>query len=190
MIYTNSGLKLFMESALGSAITVTAVTNAAPGVFTAAAHGVTGSFSLLDIAGGSAYVSTLGMDTFVSCSVQKVTFGTTIAGVKDFSPKGGDIKFVDTTTVQDKKDQQVVVGATAMSYDLTMLWDPADAGQTAMINAFNSGVNKCFKIQWPNGRYALFAGSVGYGGAPGGGSQNVVTSPASVALTGNPSYAI
>lgn len=216
MIYTNSGLKLFMESVLGAAITVTGVTLAAPGVFSASAHGLlandvilitsnmsqlngrvfavsniaAGTFSLLDIAGGTNYVSTIGMDTFASMTVQKVTLGNTINGVKDFSPKGGDIKFVDTTTVQDKKDQQVVVGSTAIAYDLTMLWDPADAGQAAMIAAFNAGSNKVFKILWPNGRYALFSGSVGYGGAPGGGSQNVVTSPASVALTGNPSYSI
>jgi hypothetical protein len=215
-IYTNSGLKLFMESAKAASIVMSAVTLASPGVFTSTAHGLANgdtvlitsnisqlngraytvanvaanTFNLLDAGGGSNYVSTLGMDAFVSCSVEKITLGTTINGVKDFSPKGGDIKYVDTTTVHDKKDQQIVVGATALSYDMTMLWDPVDAGQAAMIAAFNAGTSKVFKIQWPNGRYALFNGSVGYGGAPGGSSQGVTTSPASVALTGNPTYAI
>jgi hypothetical protein len=215
-IHTNSGLKLSMESARGADIVCSGVTNAAPGVFTSTAHGLANgdtillttnisqlngraytvanvaanTFNLLDINGGTNYVSTVGMDTFLNCTVNKITLGNTITGVKEFSPKGGDVKLVDTTTVQDKKDQQIVVGTTAMSYDMTMLWDPADAGQQAMINAFNAGSTKVFKITWPNGRYALFAGSVGYGGAPGGASQGVTTSPATVALSGNPTYAI
>lgn len=215
-IYSNSGLKLNMESAKGADIVISAITAAAPGVFTSTAHGLlandvvlitsnisqlngrvfavsnitANSFSLLDIAGGTNYVSTVGMDAFINCTVNKITFGTTITGTKDFSAKGGDIKTVDTTTVQDKKDQQIVVGATALSYDMTMLWDPADAGQSAMINAFNAGTSKAFKITWPNGRYALFAGSIGYAGAPGGASQGVTTSPATIALSGTPSYAI
>ena len=212
-IHTNSGLKMYMESARGSALTISAMTNAAPGVFTSAAHGLsngdvifidsnvtqiggrafvvsgktTDTFQLLGVTTGSE-ISTVGYDTFASGSAYKITLGTSITGVKEFGPKGGDIKFVDTTTVHDKKDQQIVVGATAISYDLTMLWDPADTGQAAMIDAFTTGSEKVFKILWPNGRYALFNGSVGYGGAPGGSSQGVTTSPAAVALTGSPTY--
>jgi hypothetical protein len=213
-IHTNSGLKLYMESAKAAAKVIEGMTLAAPGVITITAHGyadgdvilidecnvtqldgrafvVSGktvnTFQLLGVTTGTE-ISTVGYDTFVSGNVYKITLGTSITGVKEFGPKGGDIKFVDTTTVHDKKDQQIVVGSTAISYDLTMIWDPADSGQTAMINAFNAGAEKVFKILWPNGRYALFNGSVGYGGAPGGANQGVTTSPAAVALTGNPTY--
>ena len=214
-IYTNSGLKLYMESAKGSDLTITGITLAAPGVVTSAAHGlVNGDVVLLEtnvtqldgrafvvsgkttdtfqLAGlsASSELSTVGFDTFVSGTAVKITLGTSITGVKEFGPKGGDIKFVDTTTVHDKRDQQIVVGSSALSYDLTMLWDPTDAGQAAMIAAFTAGTEKVFKILWPNGRYALFNGSVGYGGAPGGANQDVTTAPAAVALTGNPTYGI
>lgn len=214
-IYTNSGLKLYMQSAIGSALTISAITIAAPGVVTSAAHGLndgdvvlldvniaeldgrafvvsgktTNTFQLAGLTAGSE-LSTVGLDAFTSGSAYKITLGTSITGVKEFGPKGGDIKFVDTTTVHDKRDQQIVVGSTAQSYDLTMLWDPSDAGQAAMIAAFQAGADKVFKILWPNGRYALFNGSVGYAGAPGGGNQDVTTSPAAVALTGNPTYGI
>lgn len=215
-IYTNSGLKLYMESAKAAAKVITAFTAASPGVATSVAHGfsdgdvvlltvegmtelngrvfvvyakATDTFQLRDQA-GTGGLSTINYDAFVSGTAEKITFGTSITGVKEFSPKGGDIKFVDTTTVHDKKDKQVVVGSSAVSYDLTMNWDPSDAGQAAMINAFTDGDQKCFKILWPNGRYALFNGSVGYGGTPGGASQGVTTAPAAIALTGDATYSI
>ena len=116
--------------------------------------------------------------------------GISIPGAQEFSPSGGDIKFVDTTTVSDTQDKQIVVGATAMSYNMTMQWDPSDAAQIAMINAFTTRTSKAFRIQWPNGRAALFYGSVGYAGLPGGSSQGVTTSPAAVSMNGAATYII
>ena len=51
-IRTNSGLKLFMESAIAAAKTITAITKAAPGVFSSTAHGfANGDLILLEIQG-------------------------------------------------------------------------------------------------------------------------------------------
>jgi hypothetical protein len=203
-----------MQSAITAAKTITAATNAAPGVFTSSAHGlVDGDRVLLEVLGmsevdgrmftvfGSATntfelenpAGTAGIDTttfgvFTSGTAKRVTMGITMSGVQEFSPQGGDIKFLATTTVHDKKDKQTVVGANAMSYSLTMQWDPADAGQAAMIAAFEGGDNKAFKITWPNGRHMMFYGTVGYSGMPGGSSQGVTTSPAAIAMNGAPTY--
>ena len=217
VIYTNTGLKLYMESAVVADATVTAMSLAAPGVFTLATHGFlagdvlrfttnvsqldgrlmvvaasppAGTFSLLDIAGGATAISTIGFDAMTTMTVAKVTLGTAITGCKDFSAKGGEPKMLDSTTVHDKRDRQIVAGVSASTYDMVMNWDPADAGQTAMINAFTTGSAKGFKVLYPNGRYVLFSGTVGYGGAPGGGSQAITTSPAAIALSGPPTYAI
>ena len=215
-IYTNSGLTMAMQSAIAAAKTITVATNAAPGVFTSVAHGfIDGDIILLTIDGmptlnkrpfvvfakaadtfqladetGAAGMSTVGLGTFVSGTAQKVTMGTSITGCQEFSPSGGDAKMVDTTTVHDKTDKQMVVGASAMSYGLTMQWDPAAAGQKAMTAAFLASTSTVFRITWPNGRFVMFYGSVGYNGAPGGANQGVTTSPATVALKGNPTYGI
>jgi len=209
-VNTNSGLKLYMESAIAASKTITAITNAAPGVITSTTHGyANGDIVLLEVVGmpelngrlfkvvnqatdnfqiagvdGSTGLSTVGFGTFVSGTAKKLTLATTIDGVQGFEPQGGDIKTVDTTTVSDKQDTEVVVGATAMSYNLTMQWDPASAAQQAMIAAFSTRSNKAFRVVWPGGASVMFYGTVGYTGAPGGGNQGVTTSPAKISLAG------
>lgn len=209
-IHTNSGLKLFMESAIAAATTITAITKAAPGVFSAAGHtfvngdivllevqgmvelngrllkvmGVAaGTFSVADVDGVTGIDTTL-FNTFTSGTAKKVTLGTSITGVQDFTFAGGEIKTVDTTTVHDVVDTQIVVGASAQSADMTMQWDPAAAAQKAMIAAFQTRANKGFKVLWPDGAYVLFYGTVGYTGAPGGGKQGVTVSPAKITMLG------
>lgn len=209
-IHTNSGLKLFMESAIAAATTITAITKAAPGVFSAAGHtfvngdivllevqgmvelngrllkvmGVAaGTFSVADVDGVTGIDTTL-FNTFTSGTAKKVTLGTSITGVQDFTFAGGEIKTIDTTTVHDVVDTQIVVGASAQSADMTMQWDPAAAAQKAMIAAFQTRANKGFKVLWPDGAYVLFYGTVGYTGAPGGGKQGVTVSPAKITMLG------
>lgn len=209
-IRTNSGLKLFMESALAAAKTISAITKAAPGVITSTAHGYSnGDLLLLEIQGmvelngrlmkvaniatdtfqvtgvdGVTGIDTTLFSTFSSGTAKKVTLGTSITGVQDFTFAGGDIKMVDSTTVSDIVDTQLVVGASAQSADMTMQWDPASVAQAAMITAFQTRANKGFKVLWPDGAYVLFYGTVGFTGAPGGGKQGITTSPAKIAMLG------
>jgi hypothetical protein len=216
-IYTNSGLVLSMQSAIAAAKTITAATNAGPGVLTSVAHGfVDGDIVLLRVSGmiqvnermfvivnkatdtfqlkntvtGAVGIDTTNFGVFTSGTAEKLTLGTTIPGAQEFAPSGGDIKFVGTTTVSDTVDKQIVVGATAMSYSMTMQWDPSDTAQIAMLDAFTTRTSKGFRITWPNGRYAMFFGSVGYAGLPGGGSQGVTTSPAAVSMNGSATFGI
>ena len=213
-IHKNAGLKMAMESAIGTAKTITAATNAAPGVFTSVAHGyldgdvillktmgmnevnfrvfvvtakATDTFQLEDPA-GTGSISTSAYGVFTSGTAEKLTLGTTLSGVQDFSAEGGDIKFVDITTVHDLNDMQDVVGSSAMSYKLTMQWDPADSAQMAMRTAFETQAAKGFKFTWPNGRFMLFYGSVGYSGMPGGGKQGVTTAAAAISMKGAPTF--
>lgn len=209
-IHTNSGLKLFMESAIAAPITITAITKAAPGVFSAAGHTlVNGDFVLLEIQGmvelhgylmkvvnvsagvfgvadvdGTTGIDTTLFSTFTSGTAKKVTLGTSITGVQEFSFSGGDIKTVDSTTVHDTVDTQIVVGASAQSADMTMQWDPSSASQKAMLTAFKTRANKGFRVVWPDGASTLWYGTVGYTGAPGGGKQAITTSPAKITMLG------
>lgn len=215
-IYTNAGLAMLMQSAIASPVTITGATNADPGVFTSTAHGyVDGDLILLEVEGmptlnkrvfqvyaktndtfdledidGASGIDTTTLGTFLSGTAKKLTMGTSITGVQEFSPSGGDPKFINTTTVHDLTDKQQVLGATALSFGLTMQWDPAATGQQAMNAAFLAAAPRAFKITWPSGRYVMFYGTVGYNMAPGGASQGVTTSPAAVAMEGNPTYGV
>ncbi len=209
-IKTNSGLKLFMESAIASANTISGITKAAPGVVSSTAHGFTNNdvvllevqgmvelngrlFKVVNVAAdnfqlagvdGTTGIDTTLYNTFSSGTAKKVTLGTSITGVQEFTFSGGDIKTVDTTTVNDLVDTQIVVGAAAQAADLTMQWDPSSAAQQAMIAAFQTRANKGFKVMWPDGAFVLWYGTVGYTGAPGGGKQGVTTSPAKITMLG------
>jgi len=209
-IKTNSGLKLFMESAIATAKTISGITKAAPGVVSSTAHGFTNNdIVLLEVQGmvelngrlfkvvnsaadnfqlagvdGTTGIDTTLYNTFSSGTVKKVTLGTSITGVQEFTFSGGDIKTVDTTTVNDLVDTQIVVGAAAQAADMTMQWDPSSAAQQAMIDAFQTRANKGFKVMWPDGAFVLWYGTVGYTGAPGGGKQGVTTSPAKITMLG------
>ncbi|MBV2206660.1 MAG: phage tail protein [Pseudomonas sp.] len=209
-IKTNSGLKLFMESAIASAKTISGITKAAPGVVSSTAHGfVNNDIVLLEVQGmvelngrlfkvvntaadsfqlagvdGTTGIDTTLYNTFSSGTAKKVTLGTSITGVQEFTFSGGDIKTVDSTTVNDLVDTQIVVGAAAQAADLTMQWDPSSAAQQAMIAAFQTRANKGFKVMWPDGAFVLWYGTVGYTGAPGGGKQGVTTSPAKITMLG------
>ena len=207
-VRTNSGLQMFMESAIASPVTITGITLANPGVVSATAHGYSnGDIVLVECLGmlqingrlfkvvsqatdsfrlagpdGATGIDTTNYTAFTSGTVKKVTLGTTITGCMDFNAAGGDIKTVDTTTVHDTQDTEIVVGATAQSYDMTVQWDPSAAAQQAMKAAFIARANKAFKIRWPDGAYILFYGTVGYTGAPGGGKQGVTSSPAKISM--------
>lgn len=209
-IHINAGLKLYMESAIAAAKTITGITKAAPGVVSSTAHGyangdtvllevqgmvevhgrlfsvinvATDSYQLAGVDGVTGLDTTL-FNTFTSGTAKKVTLGTSITGVQDFTFAGGEIKTTDTTTVNDLVDTQAVTGATAQSADMTMQWDPADTAQKAMITAFQTRANKGFKVVWPDGANVKFYGTVGYTGAPGGGKQGVTTSPAKITMLG------
>lgn len=209
-IHTNSGLKLYMESAIAAAKTISGITKAAPGVISSTAHGfangdnvlleiegmvelhgylckvvstATDTFQVADVNGTTGIDTTL-FSTFTSGTAKKVTLGTSITGVQDFNFAGGEIKVQDTTTVNDTQDTQIVVGATAQSADMTMQWDPASSAQQAMIAAFKTRANKGFKVLWPDGAFTMWYGTVGYTGAPGGGKQGVTTSPAKITMLG------
>lgn len=207
-VRTNSGLQMFMESAIAASKTITAITKAAPGVVSSTAHGyANGDIVLFEVQGmlelngrlfkvvssatdsfqvagpdGSTGLDTTLFNTFTSGTAKKVTLGTTITGCMDFNAAGGDVKTVDTTTVHDTQDTEIVVGATAQSYEMTVQWDPSAAAQQAMKAAFIARANKGFKIRWPDGAYILFYGTVGYTGAPGGGKQGVTSSPAKISM--------
>lgn len=63
---------------------------------------------------------------------------TTIPGVGNISVSGGEKTDIEVTAISD--EDQVFVGGrrTALEFSFPMYWDPTDAGQVAMLTAYNA----------------------------------------------------
>lgn len=211
-----SNVAIAMQSALGSAITISNITKAAPGVVTTgSAHSlsagdyvvltVQGMFQLNgrvyrvtspaastlqleDISGGTGIDTTL-FDTFSSGSLQKITFGTTISTVAEINVSGGEFEFIDTTTIHTNQKSQIPGPASPIKVDLTHLWDITDAGQIALKNASEAQAQRAFKfVIGSGGPVMVFNGYVGYVASPTGSAQDKITSPCSITAFGAPNY--
>ena len=147
-----AGVAVAMQSALGSAVTISAITKASPAVVSATAHGFSdGDYVLLSIQGMSqldnkvvrvdnkttdafdaeGIDSTL-FETFSSGSASKITFGTTITSATTMAASGGDFDFIDTTTIHQLVKTQIPGLANPQTYTFDNLWDISDAAQIAM----------------------------------------------------------
>lgn len=203
-----SNVAVAMQSALASAITITAISKASPGVATATNTLANGDYVLLSIQGmyqldgkvvrvtavsGSSFtlegVDTTSFDTFSSGTAQKITFGTSITTATSMNASGGDFDFIDTTTIHVNNKTQIPGLGNPVNYSFDNLWDAADAGQIAMKAASDAQAIRAFKFTFgTGGKIMVFAGYVGFSGAPTGQAQDKVVTPASITQFGTPTY--
>lgn len=210
-----SNVAIAMQSALAAAKTLTAITKASPGVVSSTAHGysngdfvylevqgmwqlhgrvfrvasvATDTFQLEDVSGGTG-LSTAAFDTFTSGSAYKITFGTSITTATSMNVSGGDYSMIDTTTIHGNQKSEVPGLPNSMSMTFDNLWDPTDAGQAAMKSASDAQAIRAFKFTFgTGGKIMVFAGYVGFAGAPAGSAQDKVTSQAVITAHGTPTY--
>lgn len=210
-----SNVAIAMQSALAAAKTLTAITKASPGVVSSTAHGysngdfvylevqgmwqlhgrvfrvasvATDTFQLEDVSGGTG-LSTAAFDTFTSGSAYKITFGTSITTATSMNVSGGDYSMIDTTTIHGNQKSEVPGLPNSLSMTFDNLWDPTDAGQAAMKSASDAQAIRAFKFTFgTGGKIMVFAGYVGFAGAPAGSAQDKVTSQAVITAHGTPTY--
>lgn len=210
-----SNVAIAMQSALAAAKTLTAITKASPGVVSSTAHGysngdyvyldvqgmwqlhgrvfrvasvATDTFQLEDVSGGTG-LSTAAFDTFTSGYAYKITFGTSITTATSMNVTGGDYSMIDTTTIHGNQKSEVPGLPNSLSMTFDNLWDPTDAGQAAMKSASDAQAIRAFKFTFgTGGKIMVFAGYVGFAGAPAGSAQDKVTSQAVITAHGTPTY--
>ena len=210
-----SNVAVAMQSALAAAKTISGITKAAPGVVSSTAHGysngdyvfltingmwqlngrvfrvasvATDTFQLEDVSGGTG-ISTASFDTFTSGTAEKITFGTSITTAVDMSVGGGNFAQIDTTTIHGNQKTSVPGLPDAMTFTFNNLWDPTDAGQSAMKSASDAQAKRAFKYTFGvGGKIMVFAGYVGFAGAPAGSAQDKVTTQAVITADGTPTY--
>lgn len=204
-----SNVAIAMQSAIAATKTITAITTNNPGVATATAHGysdgdyvllsVTGMFQVdgrvVRVAGKTTDtfqlegVNTTDFSAFSAGTAAKLTFGTSITTATSMSSGGGNFGFIDTTTIHANVKSSVPGLPESQTYTFDNIWDPADAGQIAMLTASDSQATRAFKFTFgTGGAIMVFSGYVGFTGAPGGSAQDKVTTPATITAFGRPTY--
>lgn len=204
-----SNVAIAVQSALATAVTLSAITKANPAVISWASgtDPSNGDYVVLKVQGmsqldyrvcrlanvnGAANTAELEgidstlYDTFSSGTFEVVTFGTTLSSVASLSVSGGDFQMIDVTTIGDNVNKQVPGNANPINISMEANWDPSDAGLAALKTASDSKAIKAFKITFADGAKVVFAGYVGATNFPTGSAQQKVSTPITVTMYGRP----
>jgi len=204
-----SGVGVAVQSALASALPISGITKADPGVVTytgtdpsngdyiylssvlgmhqlderviraANVNGAGNTFELED-------EDTSAYDTFSSGNAQVITFGTTLAIVTDLQVSGGDFDQIDITTIHDNVKKQMPGAASPIVFSGSCIWDVADAGFAALKAASDNKAKRAIKLTFANGQKVVFTGYIGFTGMPVGSAQDKVTTPIQITMFGRP----
>lgn len=203
-----SNVAVSMQSALASAVTITGITNANPGVvsWSTGTDPTNGQFVLLQVVGmgnkllnkvvrvanvngaGNTFelegVDTTSFGSFTSGTFEVITFGTSIGILRDVQGSGGEPEELDATTIHDSIRQIEFGAATAQRFSGTALWDPSDAGFVALKAASDTGAQRAFLFTFETGFKYAFYGKVFTSGVPTGAAQQIVDTPIAITVRG------
>lgn len=206
-----SNVAIAMQSALAAAITINSISKASPGVVGyTGADPANGDYVFLSVlgmhqmndrvarvanvnAGSNTFelegIDTTLFDTFTSGTFEVITFGTSITTATSISSSDGGFDFLDTTTIHSNSKTQIPGLPAAKNYSMDHIWDVSDAGQVAMKVASDAQAKRAFKFVFGSGgQIMVFAGYVGFDGAPGGSAQELVKTSAVITANGKPTY--
>ncbi len=202
-----SSVGIAIQSALAAAIPITAVTEAAPGVatYSGATNPTSGDYVAMTAVGMRQIdarvfrianvltgpktfelegIDTTVFDTFLSGSIQVITFGTNLGTVAGLSASGGDYDFVDITTVHDNQRRQIPGLPAPLSYQFVNLWDVADLGLVALKAASDAQAKRAVRFTFATGAKFVFNGYVGATLVPIGQAQGRVETHATITADG------
>jgi hypothetical protein len=183
-----NGSVFAIGSAYGTAVNITAISNANPGIATAAAHGftdsdiillampsrldgkvvrvdapATGTFTLegVDTSSTTLYPSGFGVGT-----AKEVTTFTPLSQVVDSQSSGGEQQFYQWVYLEEGRQRQRPTFTNARSFTLTLDYDPDLAWHAALLAAAISGEVKALRAQLPNLSKLYWGVYVGFDGEP------------------------
>jgi hypothetical protein len=209
-----SNVAVAMQSAIGTAKTITAIALGATATVTATHDFSAGDYVLFNVVGtkelngvvkrvlsvsttvsfviedqvAGASLDTTNYSAFTSGTCQKLTFGTSLATVVGVTGSGGDFNFIDTTTIHSNVKTQIPGIANAMAFSFDNIWDVADTALSALKNASDVQAQRGFKFTFASGQIMVFNGYVGASLIPGGNAQDKVTTKVDITAFGRASY--
>lgn len=205
-----NGVILALATAYAAADTVTAVTNANPGVATTSgSHGVsdgdflevTSGWALLnnrivraDNASGSS-VDYEGINTASTVrypagsgtgSFRAITTWTQVAQILDLSSSGGEMQFTTYSFLEQDFETQMPTQSSPQSLTFSVADDASLAGYIALKNAADSRALTGLKCTLPDGSLILYNGYVSFNETPSMTKNQVMACQATFSLQGKP----
>ena len=183
------GAIVSIATTYGTAKVVSAITNANPGVVTAATHGfangdlvtMTSGWSNLNnrvvrVAGSAASAFNLdGQDTTSTSlypagsgvgTVTPITAFQQITQIMGFATTGGDQQFATFSFLEQNFETQIPTIFSAQSITIDIADDPSLAGYLALKSASDARAIRALKITMPDGSFILYQGYVSFNETP------------------------
>lgn len=204
-----NGITLALGTTIGSDITVTALTNANPGVASAAAHGLTdgdiivvtsgwsrlndrvvrvdasdtGTFALegIDTSSTTNYPAGTGTGT-----VNEVSAFTQLTQVLDVTTSGGEMQFVSYSFLEQDFESQLPTQSSAQTLTLSIADDPSLPGYIALRAAAETRAATPLKMTMPSGAILLYNGVVSFNETPSMTKNEVMAVTATFSLQSRP----
>lgn len=177
------GAQFFISSGLDAAKASSGISNAAPPVVTANAHGYANGDEILLLNGWDDFnesvvrASAVAANTFAVAgydssstdfypaassagSAQKISGWTSLGQVLGITPSGGEASFEEVKPFDRRTAVKLFTGFSASSLELTLGWDRSRADQTALQTASRTGAKRAIKFLLPGGIYGYAYGVV------------------------------
>jgi len=204
-----NGATLEIAATYGTAIPVTALSNANPAVATASAHGLTDG-DIIAVTSGwtrlndrAARVSDSDTGTFALeninttnlqpypagsgiGSVREVTGFAEISQITDVTTSGGDQQFLTFGFLADDDDRQIPTTKNPISMSVTVADDPALPYVAVVEAADEDKVTRVLRLNLPNGDKILYNAYVTITSTPALSRNNLMTRVISLSLAGRP----
>lgn len=179
-----TNIKVEVEQTLGSAITVTALTLANPGVATATAHGLAnGDVVKFTVAGGTVEldgqavrvanittntfelegINTTGYSTWTAGSVKKVTAFQTLSSAQSLTMPNPQPNKIEVTTLLDKSRQYQFGLPEAPDGSITALFNPGGTAEGLINTATNTNTPLAFRVTYGSLQKSVFNANVSGG---------------------------
>lgn len=197
-----SKVAVAVQTLLGSAKTISAITKANPAAVSSTGHGFTaGKLILLKVVGMrqvnlrvvrvadpttdafelEGIDSTL-FDTFVSGTAEEITFGANAATFQDVSATGGDAQPIPIELIHDDQNFEMPGNRSPVNFTFGSLWDVADPALIAL-NGFDSVKGlACIEFRFSSGAKVYFVCYPSASLAPNGSAGQPVTTPVTLRL--------
>lgn len=178
-----------ISSMFGSPVTVSDVSNANPGVATAAAHGLSDGDLLLMSSGwgelndrpvrvDGAATGTFELEGFDTTSVtrfpagngggtvKEVTAWVALSQITDLTSSGGEQQYYQWVYLEDGKQRQRPTYKNARQMSITLDYDNALAWYTQLLESDLTGETYVLRAALPNGKFLYWSVTVGFDGEP------------------------
>lgn len=203
------GATVLLATTYGTAKTVSAITNANPGVASSTAHGLSNGAlvsmgsgwsnlnnRVVRVAGSATNAFNLdGIDTSLATlfpvgsgagTATEITAFTQITQIMGFTTSGGDQQFTNFSFLEQNFETQMPTTTSAMSIAIDIADDPSLAGYIALKAAADARAIRALKLQLPDGSFILYQGYLSFNETPTVGKGQVMQVKATLSLQSRP----